>query len=65
MQIIHKKKTNTKNKTFLLLQYRTLKCTVQYDSWHTGAGISEQARRVPDWRKERRWEMIELKDHQR
>ena len=24
---------------------------------------SEQARRVTDWRKERRWEMGELKDH--
>ena len=25
---------------------------------------SEQARRVTDWRRERRWEMGELKDHQ-
>ena len=28
------------NKTFLMLQYNTLKRTVvQYNSWHTGAGI--------------------------
>jgi len=25
---------------------------------------SEKARRVTDWRRERRWEMVELKDHQ-
>ena len=25
---------------------------------------SEQARRVTDWRRERRWEMVELKDRQ-
>ena len=31
---------NAKNKTVLILQYRTLKSTVvQYTSWHTGAGI--------------------------
>ena len=29
-----------------------------------GLALSEQARRVTDWRKERRWEMVELKDHQ-
>ena len=40
-QIIHRKQTNIKNKkTFLILQYSTLKSTVvQYSSWHTGAGI--------------------------
>ena len=39
-QIIHQKQTNTKNKTSLILQYSTLKSTVvQYNSWHTGAGI--------------------------
>ena len=38
-QIIHKKQTQ-KIKTFLNLQYSTLKSTVvQYNSWHTGAGI--------------------------
>jgi hypothetical protein len=26
--------------------------------------LSEQARRVTDWRKERKWEMVELKDNQ-
>ena len=26
--------------------------------------MSEQARRVTDWRRERRWEMVELKDRQ-
>ena len=40
-QIIHKKQTNTKiKKTFLILQYSTLKGTViQYNSWHRRAGI--------------------------
>ena len=52
--------------TFLILQYRILKSTVLYS---TAAGIqgltsSEQARRVIDLRMERRWEMVELKDHQ-
>ena len=52
-------------KTFLILQYSTLKSTVvQYNSWHTGLASSEQARRVTDWGRERRWEMVELKDHQ-
>ena len=33
-QIIHKNQTSTKNKTFLILQYSTLKSTVvQYNSW--------------------------------
>ena len=33
-------KHKLKNKTFLILQYSTLKSTVvQYNSWHTGAGI--------------------------
>ena len=37
-QIIHKNQTNTKNKHFS--SYSTLKSTaVQYNSWHTGAGI--------------------------
>ena len=26
--------------------------------------MSEQDKRVPDWRRERRWEMVELKDCQ-
>ena len=35
-QIIHKE--HTKEKTFLTLQYSTLKSrVVQYNSWHTGA----------------------------
>ena len=29
-----------------------------------GLASSEQARRVTDWRKERRWEMVDLKDDQ-
>jgi len=38
-QITHKKQTHTQ-KTFLILQCHTLKSTVvQYNSWHTGAGI--------------------------
>ena len=45
--------------------------TVQYlEKYSTTAGIqglasSEQANRVTDWRRERRWEMVELKDRQR
>ena len=66
--MIHKKNTHTQkklNKTFLISQYSTLKSTVI----STTAGIqklvsSEQARRVTDWRKERRWEMVDLKDDQ-
>ena len=57
--MIHKKNTHTQkklNKTFLISQYSTLKSTVI----STTAGIqklvsSEQARRVTDWRRERRW----------
>ena len=55
----------TQNKTTFILQYSTLKSTVvRCNSWHTGAGMSEQARKVTDWRTERRWEMVERKDHQ-
>ena len=33
-------KANTKNKTFLILQYSTLESTViQSNSWHPGAGM--------------------------
>ena len=44
--------------------------TVQNLGKYSGtAGIqelasNEQARRVTDWRRERRWEMVELKDRQ-
>ena len=44
--------------------------TVQNLEKYSGtAGIqelasNEQARRVTDWRRERRWEMVELKDRQ-
>ena len=31
---------------------------------YRGCMLSEQARRVTDWRRERRWEMVELKDRQ-
>ena len=49
-------------KTFLILQCSTLQSiVVPYNSWLTGASMSEQARRVTDWRRERRWEMVELK----
>ena len=37
---------------------------IQHNSWHTGTGMSEETRRVTDWRKDRRWEVIELKDRQ-
>ena len=39
-QIIHKKRQRTVKKTLFILQCSTLKSTVvQYNSWHTGAGI--------------------------
>ena len=68
MQIIHKKQTNTKIKTFLTSQYSTLKRTVeQYNSRKGKKGLasSEQARRLTDSGSERRWEMAELKGGQR
>ena len=43
-----------------------MKCTVvQYNSWHAGVPSGELARRVADWRRERGWEMVDLKDCQR
>ena len=43
----------------------TLKTTVvQYNGWHSGLALSEQARRVTDRKRERRREMVELMDHQ-
>ena len=49
-----------------MLQYSTLKSTVvQYNrAGIQGLAWSEQARRVADWRGERRWEMGKLKDIQ-
>ena len=49
----------------LILQYGTLNST----GYRTTAGIqglalSEQARVTTDWSRERRWEMVELKDRQ-
>ena len=59
-----KQKQTQKIKTkFLIIQY------VQYlEKYSITAGIrglvsSEQARRVTDWSRERRWERVELKDH--
>ena len=47
-QIIHKNKQTQKiKKTFLILQYSTLKSTVvQYNSWHTGAGIEWTGKKI-------------------
>ena len=39
-----------------------MKSTVVEDnSWYTGLASREQARRVSDWRRERKREMVELK----
>ena len=58
---MHKKITET----FLILQYSTLKSTVGSTTPDPqGLAPSEQARRVTDWRKKRRWEMVDLKDDQ-
>ena len=55
-------KNKHKNKHFR--SYSTLKSTVvQYTDDIPGLALSEQARRVTDWR-ERRWELIALKDCQ-
>ena len=37
---------------------------VRYNSWLQGLELSQQAGRVTGWRRERRWEMVELKDRQ-
>ena len=58
---IHKKQTQ-KKENILILQYSTLKSTAVYNT--TGLESSEQARRVTDWRREKRWEKVELKDCQ-
>ena len=29
-----------------------------------GLALSEEARRIAEWRREKRWEIVELKDHQ-
>ena len=36
----------------------------KYSSIIRHQASSEQARRATDWRKETRWEMVKLKDHQ-
>ena len=56
-QIIHNKQTKKIKRTVLILQYSTT-AGIQ------GLASSVQAKRVTDWRKERRWEMVELKDRQ-
>lgn len=49
---------------FLTVQHSTLKSiAVQYNNWQTGATINEKARKVTDWRRQRK-EMIALKDPQ-
>ena len=64
-QIIHLKKTQKTEKASLILQYSTLRNTaVQYNSWHTVAGIEGTDQKSYWWRRERRWEMIGLKGHQ-
>ena len=37
---------------------------MQYNSWHTGAGIEGTDQKSYWWRREWRWEMVELKGHQ-
>ena len=49
----------------LILQYSTSKSTVVGTTVGIqGLPLSEQVRRVTNWRRERRWEVVELKDHQ-
>ena len=62
---MHKNQTQKIKKTFLILQFSTLKSTVvQHKSWHTGAGI-EWTDEKSSWLQEgEEREMVELKDHQ-
>ena len=40
---------------FLTVQHSTLKSiAVQYNNWQTGATINEKARKVTDWRRQRK-----------
>ena len=52
------KKTNILNLTVPYLEKDTVRAGIQ------GLALSEQAGGVTDWRRERRWEMAELKDRQ-
>ena len=36
--------------------------TTVVNSWHSGAGIYGTGKKITDWRRERRWETVELKD---
>ena len=60
MQITHKKETQKIKKT--LLQDSTLQSIAGQSVQQLAS--SEQARRVTDERREKLWEMAELKDHQ-
>ena len=55
---IIKKKTNIFNLTVQCLEKYSIRAGIQ------GLALSEQARRVTAWRRERRWDMAELKDRQ-
>jgi len=64
MKLMKHTSTQKIKETYLILQYRTLKSTVVNAIAGTqGLASREQARRVTDGRKERRWEMVELKGH--
>lgn len=57
LQIIHNEQIQKIKRTFFILQYGTT-------AGMQGLAPSVQAKRVTDWRKERRWEMVEMKGHQ-
>ena len=52
------KNTNIFNLTVQYLEKYSIRAGIQ------GLALSEQVRRVTDWRRERRWGMAELKDRQ-
>ena len=60
-QIIHNK--HKINQTFSILRDSTLKTIALQHTPQTGAGFSEQARRVTDWGRGG-WELVGLKDYQ-
>ena len=59
--------TNNNDGLTILKSYSTVlekySSTVQQLAYR-GVALGEQTRRVTDWKRERRWEMAKMKDHQ-
>ena len=59
-QIAHKTQTQNIENIFIL----TVQYLGKYNSTVKRLASSQQAKRITDWRRERRWETIDLKDRQ-